>query len=63
MPARENRKDRLKRDEEARRKDPHGLAGVDTADEDEPAAWPSSDRQKLETTVARIDKKSDPRAK
>ena len=63
MPTGKNPKQALKGDEKARRKDPHGLSGVDTADKGEPDASPSSDRHKNETTVARINKKSDPRAR
>jgi hypothetical protein len=63
MPTTKNAKQTLKGDKEARRKDPHGLAGAATADKGEPDAWPSSDRQKKETTVARINKRSDPRAR
>jgi hypothetical protein len=33
--------------------DPHGVAPARQADEDEPRAWPSSDRQKLEATANR----------
>jgi hypothetical protein len=33
--------------------DPHGVAPARQADEDEPRAWPSSDRQKLEATTGR----------
>lgn len=47
--------DRLLKDEaEARRKDPHGTGPAEAADKDEPAAWPSSDRQDTETTVSRV---------
>jgi hypothetical protein len=37
-----------------RKQDPHGVGPARQADEDEPRAWPSSDRQKLETTVSRV---------
>ena len=36
-----------------RQLDPHGVAPAGQADEDEPLAWPSSDRQKMETTTNR----------
>src|SRR4051812_36631686 len=49
-------------DHEARRSDardrqidPHGVASARQADEDEPRAWPSSDRQKLEATANRVE--------
>ena len=38
-----------------RQSDPHGVAPARQADEDEPLAWPSSDRQKMETTANRIE--------
>jgi hypothetical protein len=63
MPTTKNARQTLKGDKEARRKDPHGLAGVDTAAKSEPDAWPPSDRQKKETAIARINKRSDPRAR
>jgi hypothetical protein len=34
--------------------DPHGVAPARQADKDEPRAWPSSDRQKLEATGNRV---------
>jgi hypothetical protein len=49
-----NRDRALKGDQEARRKDPHGQSAADTADQDEPKAWPSPDRQKVETTSSRV---------
>lgn len=42
-------------DARARQLDPHGVAPARQADEDEPRAWPSSDRQKLEATANRIE--------
>ena len=38
-----------------RQNDPHGVAPARQADEDEPRAWPSSDRQKLEATANRVE--------
>ena len=37
-----------------RQMDRHGVAPARQADEDEPRAWPSSDRQKLEATAKRV---------
>lgn len=46
---------RTRREEAAvRHQDPHGAQPARQADQDEPRAWPSSDRQKLETTVSRV---------
>jgi hypothetical protein len=45
----------IQSDDDARRRDPHGTEPIAQADEDEPAAWPSSDRQKLETTANRTE--------
>lgn len=42
-------------DERDQKRDPHGMAPARQADEDEPRAWPSSDRQKMETTANRIE--------
>jgi len=36
--------------------DPHGLAPARQADEDEPLAWPSSDRQNMETIADRVER-------
>jgi hypothetical protein len=38
-----------------RQLDQHGVAPAKQADEDEPLAWPSADRQKMETTTARVE--------
>jgi hypothetical protein len=46
----------LKGDEDAQRKDPHGHSVADTADQDEPKAWPSSDRHKAETATSGANK-------
>ena len=35
--------------------DPRGIAPARPADEDEPRAWPSSDRQKMETTANKVE--------
>ena len=42
-------------DERDRQRDPHGVAPARQADEDEPRAWPSSDRQKSEATSRRVE--------
>jgi hypothetical protein len=39
---------------EARKEDPDGVKVAGVADSDEPATWPSSDRQKMETTISRV---------
>ena len=38
----------------SRRKDPHGQGIAGAADQDEPKASPTADRQKVETTTSRI---------
>jgi hypothetical protein len=38
-----------------RQLDPHGVAPAGQANQDEPRAWPSSDRQKLEATANRVE--------
>lgn len=48
-------RDRSRRtDDEARRTDPHGQHIADTASRDEPKASPTSDRNEIETTSARV---------
>lgn len=39
-----------------RTRDPHGAAPAEKADQDEPAATPTPERQKTETTVERVRK-------
>ena len=48
--------ERARREEaDVRQTDPHGIGPARRADQDEPLAWPSSDRQKLETTVNKVE--------
>lgn len=54
--------ERARRDEDhARQHDPHGAQPARLAEQDEPRAWPSSDRQKQETTVSRVEQREPPR--
>lgn len=48
----------LAEDAEAQRRDPHGAQPAEQSDADEPRAWPSSERHKQETAVARIERGS-----
>jgi hypothetical protein len=55
-PAAEIDDERTRRGEERDRKhDPHGVGPAKQAAEDEPLAWPSSDRQQMETTTHRVE--------
>jgi hypothetical protein len=56
--------DHRARREEARERqlDPHGMAPASQADQDEPRAWPSSDRKKLEATANRVEQGEQPLA-
>lgn len=52
-PAKIDHEGMTKAEEHARREDPHGTRPAEQAEQDEPSAWPSPDRNKVETTVAR----------
>jgi hypothetical protein len=54
----QQQRDRIAAAEQAERKrDPHGADPAAPADDDEPAAWPTSDRHRTETTVERVKKR------